>query len=123
MNIIIKILNLLILILSYTAWAGYMLVTSDVPPLVTSAELKIFIMVYLIIMVITIFDFIVCIKYKYRGGYFALFFELIILFIWIFSYVGIWKTDYRIITIVSGGILTSATQVITQLINIIKSRL
>ena len=120
MKITIKALRGVCAILSFGTWIWYMLVTSDIPPVVDLSDVQIFIVLYSIIIFITIADFMVCAKYKYRGGYFTLFFELIILFIWLLTFKGsaIGTTVYDKI-ILFGGIITTLLQIVFQSISII----
>ena len=130
MKAIIKILRMIVVVLSLGVLIGYYIVTSDVPPTVEINDLYTFVTVYLITIIITITDFIVCIRYNYRGGYCTLCFEVIILMLWIFSYNGenfhIIESgvDYiKTILILFGGIITNAIQILAQLICLISSYL
>ena len=118
----IKILRAIVIVLSFGALVFYYLITSDVPPVVELNNLYAFIAVYLIVIIITITDFTVCVKYSYRGGYFTLCIEVIILILWILSYNGV---NFSIINngvsciiriILLGGIITSILQILTRII-------
>lgn len=127
MKVIIKILRMTVALLSFSTLVGYYLVTSDVPPIVELNDLNTFVAVYLIVILITIIDFTMCIKQSYRGGYFTLFFELIIVFLWILSYNGVnfyisnIDVGYVIRNILFGGVITSIIQILSQLICLINS--
>ena len=126
MEVIIKILRMIVVVLSLGTFICYYLVTSDVPPIVEINDLYMFVTVYLITIIITITDFTVCIRYNYRGGYFTLCFEAIILILWILSYNSvnfhiIKNGVNRIINILFGGIITSTIQILAQLICLISS--
>lgn len=127
MKIIIKILRAMAVVLSFGTLCAYYLVTSDVPPVVKLNDLYTFATVYLIAIIITITDFTVCIRYNYRGGYFTLCLEIIILFLWVLSYNGV---NFLIINngvnciirnILIGGIITSTLQILTQIMCLIVS--
>lgn len=127
MKIIIKILRAIVVVLSFCTLGGYYLVTSDVPLVVELNDLYTFMAVYLIAIIIIITDFMVCIRYNYRGGYFTLCLEVIILFLWILSYNGvnflIINNDVNCIirNILIGGIITSSLQILALLMCLIVS--
>lgn len=120
MKVILKILRVITVVLSLGTLTGYYLVTSDVPPIVEPNDFYIFMAAYLVAITITIADFIVCIRYNYRGGYFTLCFQAIILTLWVLSYHGvnfhiINNGMYRIRNILIGGIITAGLQILTKI--------
>ena len=124
MKILVKILRMLVLTLSFGAFANYFLVTSDVPPMVTLGDLCPFEIIYLISVCITISEFMICRKKNLRSGYVTLFFETLILILWILlckkiKFYNYDKQMYYIIAcIFFGGIMSSALQVVLQVINL-----
>lgn len=103
------------------------MITSEVPPIVEINDLYTFVTVHLIVVIITITDFTVCIRYNYRGGYFTSYLAVMMLILWILAYCGvnshiINNSVYDIIrNIIIGGSITSTLQILTQVMCLIVS--
>lgn len=121
---IVKALRIGEIILSCASWMGYMLISSDVPPVITANNLYALMAAYLMILLFSIFDFAVCMKQNKRGGYVSFLIELIILALWVLSYRG---TNFSIssdikfsYSIILGGIISNAAGVILKLVIILR---
>ena len=124
-NILLKILRGTVMMLSSASLFDYFLTASDVPPVITTGDLYRFVAAYSIIFLITILDFLMCIKRKCRGGLFTLCFELPVLLIWIAAWngqnfsIGNETVKHMEICILVGGMIASIVQVLAQFINLI----
>lgn len=103
------------------------MITSEVPPIVEINDLYTFMTVHLIVVIITITDFTVCIRYNYRGGYFVSYLAVMMLILWILAYCGVNSHIINnrvcdiIRNIIIGGSITSALQILTQVMCLIVS--
>lgn len=86
MIFLIKAIRAAVIMLSFGAWAVFMLVTSDVPPNITSNEARLLFALFLIIWAATMAETYVSVKSRYRGGYFTLISELAVLGLWAVVY-------------------------------------
>ncbi len=82
----IKAIRAAVIMLSFGVWAVFMVVTSDVPPNITSNEAKFLFTLFLLIGAATAAEAYISIKNRYRGGYFTLISELAVLGLWAVIY-------------------------------------
>ena len=99
---IVKALRIGEIILSCASWMGYMLISSDVPPVITANNL-----------------------YALMAAYLMILLELIILALWVLSYrgtnFGITGSDIKLsYSIILGGIISNAAGVILKLVIILR---
>ncbi len=124
---VIKAMRAIVIVCSFATWGEFMLITADVPPNVTLQNLYHFVISFFLIGVITLIELYMCIKNQYRGGYFTLFGELIVLILWTTTYCGgITAMDYIQITSIMncisiGGIISCVFEIIAQVLSFVKN--
>lgn len=86
MTAVIKAMRAFVIVCSFAVWGEFMLITADAPPNVTLQDLCHFVILFLLIGAVTLTELYKCIKKRYRGGYFTLFGEFIVLILWTVTY-------------------------------------